>query len=337
MDMSANYAGLELRNPIIVGASNISHDIELLKRLERKGAGAIVYKSLFEEQIQLENIKLEEEMHEYNERHAEMITLFPEIKHAGPQEHLLKLKKAKEQLTIPLIASLNAVYKETWVEYAQKIEDTGVDAIELNFFAVPRNVEANGKSIEEEQIAIFKAVKQKLKIPVTVKLSPSYTNVLNFVTELDKAGADGFVLFNRLFQPDINIDKKEHITPFNLSNAQDHRLPLRYAGLLYNKTKGSICSSTGIFSGKDVVKTLLAGADCVQVVSTLYKNSIEHLCKIISDIGYWMNQNNYSSLDDIRGMLSDNSINEPFVYRRAQYVDLLMQKSDNIINKNPLL
>ncbi len=328
MDTTTEYAGLKLRNPLIVGASGLSSDIETLQKLEAKGAAAIVFKSLFEEQIQLERMDMEEGLHEYDERNAEMITLFPDIEHAGPEEHLLKLKKAKEQLNIPLIASLNCVYKETWVEYAKKIEETGVDAIELNFYAVPRNIELTGADIEDEQVAILKAVKQKLKIPVTVKLSSSYTNPLNLIYKMDKAGADGFVLFNRLFQPDINIDKKEHITPFNLSSPHDHRLPLRYAGLLYKKINADISTNTGIFSGQDVIKMLLAGANSVQIVSTLYKNSIEHLCKMLSDIGYWMKKYNYTGIKDFQGILSDEAINNPFVYKRAQYVDLLMKKSN---------
>ena len=333
MDTTTEYAGLKLRNPLIVGASGFSSDLKTLQTLEKKGAAAIVFKSLFEEQIQLERIDMQEELQAYNERNAEMITLFPEMEHAGPEQHLLKLKKAKEQLNIPLIASLNCVYKETWVEYAKKIEETGVDAIELNFYAVPRNIDKTGNDIEDEQVEILKAVKQKLKIPVTVKLSSSYTNPLNFINKLDKAGADGFVLFNKLFQPDINIDKKEHITPFNLSSSNDHRLPLRFAGLLHKKINAGISANTGIYSGQDVIKMLLAGANSVQIVSTLYKNSAEHLCQMLSDIGYWMKQNNYGAIKDFHGMLSDDAIKDPFVYKRAQYVDLLMKKSNELLNK----
>jgi dihydroorotate dehydrogenase (fumarate) len=200
---------------------------------------------------------------------------------------------------------------------------------------VPRDIEFDGHTIIEQQIDILKAVKQQVKIPVSVKLSPFYANPLHVISKLDKSGANGFVLFNRLFQPEIDVDKEVHYTPFNLSSPEDNRLPLRFAGLLYGNVKGSICSNTGIYTGKDVVKMILAGADCVQVVSTVYKNKIDYIPTIIKDIENWMDSKNYKTLDDFRGKLSNKSINDPFVYKRAQYIDLLL-KSDDIIVKHPL-
>jgi dihydroorotate dehydrogenase (fumarate) len=334
-DLKTKYLGIELKNPVIIGASNIVADIKNIKIAEDNGAAAIVYKSLFEEQIQLESAQMDDELHEYDERHAEMVSLFPLIEHAGPEEHLMNLRKVKESISIPLIASLNAIYKETWVEYAQLIEQTGVDAIELNFYYVPRDMFTDGSTINEKQIDILKAVRAKVKLPVSIKLSPFYANPLNIVSQMDKAGAGGFVLFNRLFQPDIDTDKEEHYTPSNLSVPEDNRLALRFTGLLYGKIKGDICSSTGIFTGRDVAKMILAGAKCVQVVSTIYRNKMEYIKTIIADLSSWMDSKGYKKIDDFRGKLSNEKLNDPFVYKRAQYIDLLL-KSDKIFKKYPL-
>lgn len=326
--LNTSYLGLELKNPIIAGSSNLSTDPAVLKRIEDAGAAAIVYKSLFEEQIQLERYRMEEDIDEYTERHAEMISIFPNIEHAGPQEHLEQLRKAKASVGIPMIASLNAVYKESWVEYAQMIEQTGIDAIELNFFAIPNKFENDGKSIEDEQLDILDAIKSKLKIPISVKLSPFYTNPLSLIKKMDDLGVNGFVLFNKLFQPEINVDDEKHITPWNLSEANDKRLPLRFTGLLFNKVKARLCSSMGIFEGKDVAAMILAGADAVQVVSALYKHKPEHIGKMLNDLQVWMEKKGYAGLDDFRGKLSADTLNDPFVYKRAQYVDALLSSED---------
>ncbi len=335
-NLSTNYLGLQLQNPLIVGANNIITNLDNLKRCEDQGAAAIVYKSLFEEQIQLENVEFEEDLTHYDDLHAEMITQHPSLKHSGPDEHLLNLKKAKKHVNIPLIASINAVYRETWIDYAKKIEEVGVDALELNFFAVPKSMNVEGRILEEEQIELLREIKSAVKIPVSVKLSPFYTNLMNIISKMDETGVDGFVIFNRFFQPDINPEEEQHITPFNLSNKESIRLPLRYTGLLYGNIKGNICSSSGIFNGSDVVKMILAGADCVQIVSTLYKNKIEKISWIISELNNWMTQHNYSSLGQFRGKLSNKTISDPFVYKRAQYVDMLMKKADELVNTYPV-
>jgi dihydroorotate dehydrogenase (fumarate) len=336
VDLKTNYLGIQLKNPIIIGASNLVSDTNHLKYLQEAGAAAIVFKSLFEEQIHLESLELEEEMTEYNDRHAEMVKLFPELHHAGPEEHLNNLRIAKETLSIPVIASLNATYKVSWLDYASEIEKTGVDAIELNFYTVPEKFEKDAYSIENSQIDIVASLRNRIKIPVSVKLSPYYANPLNVIKKMDKEGAQGFVLFNRLFQPDINIDKEQHIVPFNLSNEIDNRLSLRFAGLLYGNINASICANTGILTGADVIKMILAGSDCVQVVSSIYQNGASVIGTMLSDIEKWMKSKNYNSLADFKGKLSNKSINDPFVYRRAQYIDLLL-KSDTIFKKPSML
>ena len=334
-NLSTNFMGIALKNPIIVGASNLVTNIDNLKALEDAGAAAIVYKSLFEEQIQLEHYEMDAQMNDYDERHAEMVNIFPNLRHAGPAEHLVHLRKARETVKIPLIASLNAVYKESWIEYAKLIQETGVDAIELNFYFVPVDFQKESKNIIKEQIDILIEVKKNLSIPVGIKLSPFYTNTLRVISMMDKAGADGFVLFNKMFEPEIDVDLQDHYSPFNLSSENDHRLPLRYAGLLSGKVKASICSSTGIFTGKDVIKMILAGGDAVQIVSTLYKNKISHLSTMLTEIEQWMTEKGYDNLKDFRGKLSAQKTTNPFIYKRGQYIDLLM-RSEDLINSYSL-
>lgn len=338
MNLKTNYMGVELKNPVIVGASNLVTDTGALKKIEEEGAGAVVYKTLFEEQIHLENLQNYHAEEDYATRHAEMDTSpYPLSDEAsGPEEFLSKLKEAREALNIPLFASLNCVYDETWEEYALKIEETGVAGLELNFYSIPRTFEIDGRSIITEQYDLLEKVKKAVKIPVAVKLSPYYANVLHVVGEMDKRGADAFILFNRLFQPEIDIDLEEHYFPYNLSTQNDNRIALRFAGLLYGEIKGNICSNTGIFTGEDVISMILAGADTVQVVSTLYKNGIGQISVILKEMENWMKKKGYKSLNEFRGKLSNKTLRDPFTYKRAQYVDILM-KSEEIFKKYPLI
>jgi dihydroorotate dehydrogenase (fumarate) len=334
-ELKTTYLGLELKNPVIVGASNLVTDMDALQQIEDAGAAAIVYKSLFEEQIQLERAQQDNHMEEYNERHAEMVSLFPKIKHAGPEQHLHNLRKVVDKMSIPVIASLNCVYDVTWADYAKKLEETGVAALELNLYSNPRGAERLGKDIVEERLAILKKVKQTVNIPVSVKLSPFYTNILGVVHQMDETGVDGFVLFNRIFQPDIDIEKEQLTFPWFLSCEGDYRLALRFAGMLYGQTKADICGNTGIFNANQVIQLLLAGADVVQIVSTLYRNGIGQIKNILTDLEAWMNSKGYKNIDDFKGKVSKKNINDPFAYKRSQYVDILMQAND-IFKKYPM-
>ncbi|MBW6490308.1 MAG: dihydroorotate dehydrogenase-like protein [Lentimicrobium sp.] len=334
--LAVNYMGISLKNPIIVGSSNMVNNPDMLIRLQNAGAAAIVYKSLFEEQVQLESIQFQDEMELYNERNAEMISLYPDMQHAGPEEHLMKLKEAKALLDIPVIGSLNCVFTETWVEYAGLIEKTGVDGIELNFFSVPRDFVTNAKSIEDEQVSVVEQVCKKVKIPVSIKLSPFYTNTLEVIKRMEKAGAKAFVLFNRMFEPDINLDSLQHSTPFNLSTEGDYRLALRYAGVMYGNTAASVCSATGIYTGSDLAKMLLAGADSIQIVSALYKHKPELISTILSDLEKFMEKYGFREISEFRGKLSKANVKDPYIYKRAQYIDLLIH-SDQIFNKYPVV
>ncbi len=331
-DLTAQYMGIKLKNPVIAGASKLTSNMQTIKKLEASGVGAIVTASLFEEQIQLERFKMDEDREKYYYRHAEMITVGSQWPHAGPKEHLYWVQKTKESLSIPVIASLNAVHEETWIEYARLLQETGVDGLELNFYASPKHFDKDASTIEQEQISILERIKKAITIPVSVKLSPFYTNPLHFISRLDQAGVQGFVLFNRLFQPDIDAGKQENIFPFHLSERSDNRLPLRYTGLLSGNIQADICSSTGIFEGEDVVKMILAGATCVQVVSTLYKNGIEQIHSMLENLKTWMEQKGYASLNEFRGKMNKKNSKDPWIYTRAQYVNLLMNPKEILEN-----
>lgn len=335
LNLKTRYLGLELENPLIVGASNLVTDLTIVRKLAEAGASAIVYKTLFEEQIQLENLEMDLNMSEYAERNAEMTSLFPDIEHAGPAEYLHHLKKVVQAVDIPVIGSLNCVNEETWVEYAKELENAGIAALEANFYSEPRGFETQAARIEDVQVGILKALKAALKIPVAVKLSPFYTNPLNIIKRFSDAGADGIVMFNRLFQPEIDIEREANFYPYNLSNSADNKLPLRYAAMLYGNIDAGICANTGIFQGEDVIKMILAGADAVQIVSALYRNKPEHIYTILAEIEEWMNVKKYKSIDDFKGKLSKKNLKDPFAYERSQYIDILMH-SDKIFDKFPM-
>lgn len=324
-DLKTTYMGLELKNPIIAGASGHTANLERIRQLEAAGAAAIVTASLFEEQIQYERYRVEEKLEEYDNLYAEMTDIFPKVKHAGPQEHLMWVRKAKEAVGIPVIASLNAVSLPVWSEWALALEQTGADALELNFYAAPTSTEQSGEQIEKEQLEVVARVKKAVKVPVSVKLSPLYTNPLHAIKRLESAGADGFVLFNRVFQPDIDPEEEKNLYRHLLSEASNQELPLRFAGLLHGHLKGDVCASSGILTGKDVVKLLLAGSSCVQVVSALYRNKIEYLRTMLADIEQWLQRRGHASLSSVRGRMSAQSNKDPGFYRRAQYVKHLLR------------
>jgi len=335
-NLSTTYMGIKLKNPLILGSCNLIMKPGVAEQLEEAGIGAIVYKSLFEEQVQLEGLQMSEDLSEYEYRNAEMERLFPSIEHAGPKEHLYNLEKLKKSVNVPVIASLNAIYEPTWIEYAKELEKTGVDGLELNLYAVPGYFEMEGNAVEAKQVQIVEAVKQAVNIPVSVKISLFYTNPLNFIKKVDEAGADAYVLFNRFFQPDIDVDEEEFYFSWSLSNRKDSLMALRFAGLLYGNLDGSICAGRGVYNAKDVIKLILAGADAVQIVSTVYKNKPEVVSDILLDLNRWMDENEYKSLDDFKGKLSRKNLKDPFVYQRGQYVDIIMN-SEEVIKKYPMV
>ncbi len=323
--LQAKYMDIELKNPVIAGASELSSHMSSIKQLEEAGVGALVIKSLFEEQIQLEKARFEEEQEQYNGINAEMTSIYPAMEHSGPEEHLMWVRKAKESLSIPIIASLNAVNSDTWVEWAKKLENTGVDGLELNFFANPELQEGEGAAVERDQIAVVAEVVRNVVIPVSIKMSLFYTAPLSVAKLFVRAGAKGLVLFNRFFQPDIDVETETALIPLNLSVSTANRLPLRYVGLLFGETSGSICASSGVMDGLDAAKMILAGADVVQVVSTLYRNKLTQAGRIVDELSRWMDEKDYVSLEDFRGKMSRKNSTDPWAYKRAQYAKLLMK------------
>lgn len=334
-NLQASYMGIPLKNPFVVGACSLTAHMDAIKRIEDAGAAAMVVQSLFEEQIQLQQLRMEEELAINDNLDAEIQDLFPDVQHGGPDEHLMWVRKTKEAVGMPVIASLNCVNPETWSEWAVKLEETGVDGLELNFFAIPIDSSRNAQEIEKEQVDALKQVKKKVKVPISVKLSPFYTSPLEIIKTMDGVGVDGFVLFNRLFHPSFNIEKESGQYPFNLSTSNDHRLALRFAGLLYNNLKGSICASNGIHTGEDAIEVLLAGADVFQAVSTLYRNRVDVISAILKDIEAWMDRKGYATLDDFRGKLSVEKTPDKWTYRRAQYVKMLLS-ADNYVTRPPI-
>lgn len=324
--------GIELKNPIIVGASNLVTNVNMAQKLEEAGAAAIVFKSLFEEQIHLEAAELDDDLHEFDERNAEMTSLFPQVEHSGPKAHLIALKKVVDAVSIPVFASLNCLYDVSWVEYAKYLEETGVAGIELNFYHTISEEQKSSAEIEHEQVEALNKVKTALSIPVSVKLSPYYSNTLNVIREFDEVGADAFILFNRLFQPDIDTENEELKMPYNLSSKNDNRIALRYTGLVSGTVKGSLCANNGIHDTEDLISVLLAGADAAQIVSTIYKNGLVQITTMLEDLAVWMKNKGYNNLSEFKGKLSKNNLKEPFAYKRAQYVDYLM-KSKEIIKQ----
>lgn len=330
MSMETTYLGLKLKSPIVIGASHMTGQLKTLRELENQGAGAVVIKSLFEEEIQYMNLQAKEVKEEFEERHAEMISVFPHFEDFGPERHLKFLGEVKESLQIPVIASLNCVHESVWVDYAKKIAATGIDALELNLYQTPVSLEKSGLEIEEELLAMLKKVREAVEIPISVKLSEQYTNPGNIIRRMDEIGVDGFVLFNRRFLPDVNIYDLKLKYPFNLSHAMDYRASVQMIGLLYDRVKGTLVGSNGILTANDVIRMLLVGADAVQMVSAVYKNGIPYIAEVLEEVEHWMQKQGFNTLDDLRGKLAKANVTDPLAYERSQYIDLLTNKEQLI-------
>jgi len=331
-DLRTSYMGIELKNPIILGACNLSEDIDTIKMLENEGIAAVVFKSLFEEQIILEKIQLNEFIDEYSERNAEMVTVFPSIKHAGPKEHLFKLKKLKNAINIPLIASLNCIHNKIWVDYAKLLEETGIDGLELNFYSIPPGSRQKSCDFEKTMFETVAMIESDVTIPISIKMNYFYTNLFEVLINLEKLGIKGFVFFNRLFTPDINIKNLDYFYPMAFSCSNENNIPLRFTGMLSGKMTSDICASTGIYESQDIMKMLLAGAACVQTVSSVYKNKFKNIPSLLKEIIDWMDDNGFKNIHDFKGILSKESLKDPFFFEREQYIDIL-NNNETIIKK----
>jgi dihydroorotate dehydrogenase (fumarate) len=323
-DLSTTYMGIPLKNPIVVGACSLSKQIDTIRQIEAAGAGGLIIKSLFEEQVQIEQTRFEESLAQFDELYAEAVHLFPKLPHPGPKAHLHWITETRKSVHLPLIASLNAINEGVWIDYARQLADTGVDGLELNFYSLPLDAALSSSTIEQRELDAFSKVRAAVKIPIAVKLHPCYTNLLHVATELDKRGANAIILFNRFFQPDIDVEAEQERAALTLSHSSDSLSTLRWTALLYGRVRADLIASTGVMTGKDVVKMILAGASAVQVVSTLYRNKITHIGEMRSALEAWMDEKGYASLKDFRGKVSKKSVKDPWSFERGQYIKALL-------------
>ena len=323
MDLSTTYLGLKLRSPLVVGAAApLSEDIDNLPRMEDAGAAAIVLHSLFEEQLQQEMLALHHHLEYGTHSFAEALTYFPETDyfHVGSELYLKHIRSAKERVQIPIIASLNGNTMGGWTEYAQQIEQAGADAIELNIYSIPTEFDRSSADLEEEYLNILRAVETNLTSPVAVKLSPYFTNIANMAKRLTEAGAKGLVLFNRFYQPDIDIDALEVTPHVLLSTPQDMRLPMRWIAILYGRLATDFAATGGIRHGTDVVRLLMAGAKVTMIVGALLRHGIEHLKVLESELTQWLAESEYLSIQQLQGCMSQRNCPDPTAFERSQYM-----------------
>lgn len=322
-NLSTTFLGLNLQSPVLVGASPISKRIENIQAAEEAGTAGVVIYSLFQEQIELERLVLDEALNVGSESFPEAITYFPRMEHAGPREHIMWVEKTRKHVKFPLIGSLNAASVGNWVDYAKQLENAGCDALELNLYALQTDPEKNSEQIEQEHLDVISSVKSKVSIPVAVKLSPFYTALANFSRRAVSAGADGLVLFNRFYQPFIDTDREKWLDEVTYSLPQEQRLPVRWIAILSGALETDIAATTGVYSGKDAVRYILAGAKVVQTASALLERGVAHVAQINAEIVAWMEAKGYSSLDDFRGKLSLRTVADQFMLERVHYLGVL--------------
>jgi len=325
MDLSTTYLGLKLDSPLVPSASPLSEKISNLRAMEDAGAGAVVLHSLFEEQIKHDQLELDHYLVKTANANAEAVSYFPDLGNykLGPEEYLEHVRKAKAAVKIPVIASLNGVSDGGWIDYATKLEEAGADAIEMNLYYVATDPTLTGSDIEQRYVSVLRAVKQAVKVPVAMKLSPFFTSVANMATRLSEAGADGLVLFNRFYQPDIDIDAKQVQASVELSTSDAARLPMRWIAILHGRITASLAASSGVHTYKDALKMLMAGADVTMMTSALLKNGVAHLGTVRRDMVRFMDQNEYASVKQLQGSMSQRSCAEPAAYERANYMKAL--------------
>jgi dihydroorotate dehydrogenase (fumarate) len=325
MDLSTSYLGLKLKNPLVPSASPLSRTIDGIKRMEDAGAAAIVMYSLFEEQIHHEAAELDHYLSYGTQSFAEALSYFPEHGeyNLGPDEYIEHVRKAKEAVDIPIIGSLNGISTGGWIQYAKKIQDAGADALELNVYYIPTDPKLTGAAVEQRYIDVLKAVKGTVKIPVAMKLSPFFSSMANMAAQLDQAGADGLVMFNRFYQPDLDIEALEVVPNVTLSTSQAIRLPLRWVAVLYGRVKASLAATSGVHSAQDVVKLLMAGADVTQLCSSLLLHGPGRIGEIREELERWLLEHEYTSVKQMRGSMSQKSVADPSAFERANYMKAL--------------
>jgi dihydroorotate dehydrogenase (fumarate) len=326
MDLTTRYLGLNLRTPLVPSASPFSDELENIKRMEDAGASAVVLHSLFEEQVRSEQEAIQYHMMYGTDSFPEALTFFPKPTEfiTGPDEYLSKIRKAKDAVRIPIIASLNGTTIGDWVDYARKIQQAGADALELNVYSIPTEMDRSSAEIEQNYIDIVKAVKSVISIPVAIKLSPFFSNMANMAKRLDQAGVNALVLFNRFYQPDIDLETLEVQANIHLSTPHDMRLPLRWVAILYGRVKSNLAASSGIHSAADVLKMLMVGADVTMLCSVLFSKGFGVIREIENEMCTWLSEHDYQSVNQLHGSMSQKYCADPAAFERAQYMRAIL-------------
>jgi dihydroorotate dehydrogenase (fumarate) len=325
MDLTTTYLGLKLKNPIVHSASPLSESIDNIKRLEDAGASAIVMYSLFEEQITLESRELDHYLSYGSQSFGEALSYFPEMDEykVGPEEYLSRISRAKKAVGIPIIGSLNGVSTGGWIGYAEKIEQAGADAIELNVYYIPTDPAMTASDVERMYLETVEDVKKSVSIPVAVKLSPYFSNLANVAMRLSKIGADGLVLFNRFYQPDFDLNELEVVPNLVLSNSYEMRLPMRWVAILYGRIDADLAITSGVHSHEDVLKGMMAGARVTMMTSELLQRGIARVTDILKEVTQWMEDHEYESIRQMQGSMSQKNVAEPTAFERANYMKVL--------------
>lgn len=331
MRLNTKYLGLNLQSPIVPSASPLSESVDNIKTMEDYGAGAVVMYSLFEEQILHENRELDHYLSAGTDSFAESLSFFPEMDSyiTGPDEYLETLSAASLAVDIPVIASLNGSSPGGWTEYAHKMEQAGAAAIELNLYFIPADPDMSATDVEKRYLAVVALVRQAVKIPVAIKISPYLTAVAHFSQELCKAGASGIVLFNRFYQPDIDIHSLEVVPQLHLSHSDELRLPLRWIAMLYDRIPADLALTTGVHTHEDAIKAMMAGASVVMMASELLKNGLVRIQEIRIAMNEWLQEHDYESLEQLQGSMSQINVGDPAAFERANYMKVLKSWRDD--------
>lgn len=324
-DLTTTYLGLKLKNPLVASPSPLSEKVEHVKHMEEAGIAAVVMYSLFEEQIIHESLELDHFLNRGTESFAEALTYFPNMGRysLAPEKYIEKLQKTKLAVNIPVMGSLNGVSAGGWLEYAQKIQDAGADALELNIYYLPVDSNLTSSELEDNYLKLVSSVRSSIKIPLAVKLAPFFTALPNFAKRLVEAGADGLVLFNRFYQPDFDLEDLEVVPNLVLSNSDDMRLPLRWIAILYGKLKADLALTSGVHTPEDAVKAIMAGASIAMTTSALLKRGMQAIPQILDGIEAWMVAHEYESVTQMRGSMSQGAVADPAAFERANYMKVL--------------
>ena len=326
VDLRTTYLGLELANPLVPSASTLSSRIDTLKRLQDAGAAAVVMQSLFEEQIEHEEIQIHRLLEAHTESFAESLTHFPELEeyNTGPDEYLRHLEACKRELAIPVIGSLNGASEGGWVRYAKLIQDAGADALELNVYLIAADPYESGEQVERRYLDLVTAVRQSVSIPLAVKVGPFFSSTANMCRRIAETGADGLVLFNRFLQPDIDLETLSVDPTLHLSTSEELRLPLRWIAIVFGRVPCSLAATTGVHTAEDAVKLILAGADVTMMASALFREGPEHLGVVLDGLRTWLEEHGYTSVAQARGSVSQANVADPVAYARANYMQMLV-------------